>query len=152
MLQTFPKNTLALIFLLLFSMYDLSAQKSIAKLKHKKCLLRGKWQLVQTYSDSALHKVEKADYDAVIHFKVFHRYAEEVHYEGNHWIIEGKWHVYRHRASLLLTNRKYKSGSLGDSPKDIHYEILGLTKRNLIGNSTADNKPVKMFYERIKRK
>ena len=153
MYSSSAKNVLLLIFLSLFTGCYVSAQNSVAELKHKKCLLKGKWQLVQTFTDSALHKVVKEEYDAVVRFKPFHRYTEEVSYEGYHWLIEGKWRVYRHKATLCLTQRKYVFSNidLKHVPEDILFELSALTKNNWTGNTTAENKPVSMFYSRIKK-
>lgn len=139
-----------LLLLILFGGIGVSAQNSVAEIKHKKCLLKGAWQLVQTLSDSALHPIDKAEYDNVVRLKRFHKYTEEVHYEGYHWKIEGRWQVYKHKATLALTERKYVFGKLGDVPQDILFELSELSKQNWTGNATAENKPVKMFYKRIK--
>ncbi len=148
------KNILLLLLFSVFMGGKVSAQKPVAELKHKKCLLKGKWQLVQTFTDSALHKVVKEEYDAIVCFKPFHRYTEEVRYEGYHWMIEGRWQVYRHKATLSLTERKYGFSNLELKyvPADILFELSELTKNNWTGNTTAENKPVKLFYSRIKKR
>jgi hypothetical protein len=128
------------------------SQTNIAEVKNKICLLKGDWQLIQTFSDSALHKVEKEEYDAVMRFRPFHRYNEEVHYEGYHWKIEGRWFVFRHRATLLLLKRHYVLGTLTDVPQDIHFELAELTNLNFTGNTTAEDNPVKFFYKKVKKK
>lgn len=145
-------KNISFAFILIMAAGDLSAQTPVAEIKHKQCLLKGRWQLVQTFTDSVFHKVEKTEYNAVVHFKPLHHFTEEVHYEGYHWAIEGKWHVEKHKATLSLTERKYALDKLGDSPKDILFELSELTKSNWTGNSTAEGKPVKMFYKRVKRK
>ena len=129
-----------------------SAQNSIAEVKHKTCLLKGKWQLVQTLSDSVLDSIDKEEYNHVVCLKAFHKYTEEVHYEGYHWKLEGKWQAYKHKTTLVLTERRYVFGNPGDVPQDILFELSELTKRNWTGNSIAKDKPVKMFYRRIARR
>ncbi len=146
------KNIFLLISLSIYLSVVVSAQNSIAEIKHKKCLLKGKWQLVRTLSDSVLDSIDKEEYDHEVRLKPFHKYTEEVHYEGYHWKIEGRWQVYKHKATLALTERKYVLGNLGDVPQDIFFELSELTKQNWTGNSTAKDKPVKMFYRRITRR
>ena len=146
------RNILPVIFFSLFFSSVVCSQTSVAAIKHKKCLLKGKWQLVQTFTDSAVHPVPKEEYDAVVCFKPFHKYTEEVTYEGYHWLIAGKWQVFKHKATLAITKRQYVFGKLGDVPQDILFELSALNKNNWAGNTTAENKPVSLFYSRIKKR
>ncbi|MDB5283057.1 MAG: hypothetical protein JWO06_2132 [Bacteroidota bacterium] len=139
------------VALLVLAVYHVSAQTDIAAAKHKKCILRGKWQLVQTFTEGSLHTIPKADYDAVISFKPFHRYKEEVNYESYHWVIEGKWHVFKDKATLALTQRVYSLGKMEESPTNIIFELFILDKNNWAGSSTAKGKPVKMYYSKFHR-
>ena len=140
---------LILLLLLILTGKDLPAQQNIAQIRHKKCLLKGKWQLVQTFTEGALHAVSKSDYDAVIIFKSFHHFKEEVNYESYHWAIEGKWHVYKNKATLALTERNYTLGNMGEKPVDIIFELFTLDKKNWAGSSSAKGQPVKMYYQKI---
>lgn len=124
-------------------------QQQAVHIKVKPCLFKGKWQLVQTFSLGALHQVKKDEYDGVICFRSFHRYYEEVNYESNHWIIEGKWRVNRKKATLELTERNYILGKLEDHPKDIIFDIIQSDKKSWTGGNTDRGHAVKVFYSRI---
>jgi hypothetical protein len=124
--------------------------KEVGLIKHKKCLLKGRWQLIQTYSLGSLHKVSKDEYDGVITFGTFHRYKEEVRYESNHWVITGKWKVYKKKATLLLTQRQYVMGQLDQNqPEDITFELINLDPKNWSAGSVANGKPVQVSYRKI---
>ncbi len=128
---------------------DNAAAQDISKIHHKRKLLKGQWQLVKTVNSGIPHAVAKNDYDAVITFRAFHKYSEEVKYEGYHWIIKGKWKAYRKTDALELTKREYLSGSLGDHPQDISFHLYLLDKKNWGGSTVAKGNDVKMEYNRI---
>ncbi|MFN8308794.1 MAG: hypothetical protein U0T73_02410 [Chitinophagales bacterium] len=128
------------------------AQNSIAAIKHKPCKLRGSWQLVRTFSDGKLHDVEKNEYDAVIRMKCFHRFEEEVWYEGYHWIIEGKWYTRRKTDSLCFVQRVYTYGKLEDKPADIRYNLTELSREFWTGQSVAEGNRVELRYKKFKPK
>jgi hypothetical protein len=145
------KATPGLIFLFVFLMawaFAASGQ-STEHIKMKPCLFKGKWQLVQTFSLGALHEVRKNEYDGVICFRSFHRYYEEVNYESNHWIIEGKWHINRKKRTLELTERNYTLGKLEEHPRDIIFDILQANRKSWTGGNTDRGQAVKVFYSRI---
>ena len=131
---------------------DLSAQQDSAHVKVKPCLFKGRWQLVQTYSLGGLHPIKKDEYDGIICFRPFHRYFEEVNYESNHWIIEGKWHVNRKKKTLTLTERNYTVGKLEDHPRDIIFDIIQNDKKNWAGSSTDKGQLVKVYYSKIAKR
>jgi hypothetical protein len=126
--------------------------QDVVPVKIKPCLFKGKWQLVQTFSLGALHEVKKAEYDGVICFRSCHRYYEEVNYESNHWIIEGKWHVNRKKGTLELTERNYTLGKLEDHPKDIIFDILQADRKSWTGGNTDRGQKVKVFYSLISKR
>jgi hypothetical protein len=134
---------------MLLPSFCVNAQVTIANTKHKSKLLKGKWQLVRTYTDKAFHDIEKSEYDAVIRIKSFHRYEEEVWYEGYHWIIQGKWSSKQKTDSLCFTKRKYIYGKLEERPQDIRYSLTELTKEFWTGESVAENEKVSLRYKRI---
>lgn len=121
-------------------------------LRGKKHLLKGEWQLVSTFSMGNEHIIAKDEYDGKIRFLPFHRYEEEVSYESMHWIIRGKWKVYRHKANLLLTKRHYTLGELEKNPADINFELIQLDKQHWTAAGTAKGAPVKVSYQKIPRK
>ena len=121
-----------------------------AQIHHKRKLLKGQWQLVKTYNNGVPHSIAKDEYDAVITFKSCHKYTEEVKYEGYHWIIRGRWKVYRHKDALELTKPEYISGTPpGAVPQDIHFTLYQLDKGHWGGNTVTKAEKVKMEYERI---
>lgn len=137
------------IFFLILPSVCVNAQATIANTKHKSKLLKGEWQLVRTYTDKAFHDIEKSEYDAVIRIKSFHRYEEEVWYEGYHWIIQGKWSSKRKTDSLCFTNRKYTYGKLEEKPQDIRYTLSELSKEFWTGDAQAEGEKVELRYKRI---
>lgn len=137
------------IMVLMLSLHDVMAQ-DIAGMCHKRKLLKGQWQLVKTINNVAPHTIAKEEYDAVVTFKCLHRYQEEVKYEGYHWIIKGKWKVYRHKADLELTKLEYVSGAPpGAQTQDIHFTLYQLDKTQWGGNTETKAEKVKMEYQRL---
>jgi hypothetical protein len=128
-----------------------SAQDSsnVISLKHSAKLFTGKWQLIKTFDRGEYRLVAKADYDDVIEFKPHHHFTEEVFYESNHWIIEGRWNVDTKTGKLLLTQRHYTSGKLEDHPQDIVLDVILLNTENWAGRSSIKNQQVKVYYSRI---
>jgi hypothetical protein len=143
------KFAFALLMLLSFQYGD---AQDIAHSPRKKHLLKGKWQLVSTFTEGNTHSVAKEEYDGTITFLSFHRYIEEVNYESNHWIIKGKWKVFRHKATLLLTQRRYTLNELEKNPADITFELTRLDKEHWTGATTAKGAPVTVTYQLIPRK
>jgi len=137
-----------LVILNIFS--NASGQGSIASIKHKKCKLKGQWDIVKTEVAGSPHEISKNDFDCIIRLRTFHRYVEEVHYESTHWIIKGRWHVRPRKAVLTITKRKYITGSQGDNPEDIEYQLFQLDKDNWVGSGTAKGLAVKVYYQRSK--
>ncbi len=135
-----------LVFLLPCTFF---AQTTLQDIKHKPKILKGEWQLVKTFTDSAFHIIDKDEYDAVIRIKSCHQFEEEVWYEGYHWIIKGQWHAKRKTDSLCFTKRTYSYGKLEDNPKDIRYVLSELTKQQWTGNSIAEGELVQLTYQRI---
>jgi hypothetical protein len=144
-----PRFLFIVFFLFLMAPQYLVAQTDIAHIKRKAKILRGEWQLVRTYTDKAFHDIEKGEYDAVVRIKCFHRYEEEVWYEGYHWIIQGKWSSKRKTASLCFTKRTYTYGKLEEKPQDIRYSLSELSKEFWTGESVAENEKVSLRYKRI---
>ena len=130
---------------------NLRAQQNQQQPKIKRCFFKGSWQLVQTFSVGGLHQVNKNDYDGVICFRSLQRYYEEVNYESNHWIIEGKWHIDRKKKMLELTSRNYTVGKLEEHPKDITLNIFQSGKKNWAGGTSDKGQDVKVYYSRIAR-
>lgn len=141
------KASLLLGFFVLFSPISHLAAQSKGKISVNKSLLKGRWQLVQTFTMGATHKVVKEDYDGVITFKAFHQYTEEIHYESNHWIIEGKWHLNYNSAALELTKRKYLTGGTAKLD-DIILKMEFLDKQKWSASSADKGGEVKVFYEK----
>ena len=138
-----------LILALCFGILTIHAQQSQPQLKIKRCFFKGSWQLVQTFSIGALHQVNKSDYDGVMCFRSFHRYYEEVNYESNHWIIEGKWHINKKKKTLELTERNYTVGKLEEHPNDITLNIFQSDKKHWAGGTRDKGQDVKVYYSRI---
>ena len=149
MKQRTPRFVFLLCGFLCFCALVTEAQQNDKPLKVKPCLLKGKWQLVQTFSVGSLHQVKKEDYDGVICFRSFQRYYEEVNYESNHWIIAGKWHLNRKTRTLELTQRNYTVGKLEEHPRDVSLTIFQQDKGNWAGGDSDKGQPVKVFYTRI---
>ena len=113
-------------------------------------MFKGNWQLVQTFSLGTLHQVKKDEYDGVIRFRSCHHYYEEVNYESNHWIIEGKWHINRKKGTVSLTQRNYTLGNLEEHPReDIVFDVIQSDRNSWAGATTEKGQTVKVFYSRI---
>ena len=123
------------------------ANDAYPKLKPR--LLKGTWQLVQTYALGAQHQVKKDEYDGVMCFRTLHRYYEEVNYESNHWVIIGKWHVNRKKRTLELTQRNYVLGKLEEHPKDIILDIMDADGKRWSGSSNEKGQAVQVFYAKV---
>ncbi len=148
-----PDRVFKFLSLLLFWLFINQANaQDIANMRGKRCLLKGKWQLVSTFSLGADHTVAKDEYDGTIQFLCCHKYVEEVNYESNHWIITGKWKIYRHKTTLLLTHRQYTLGELEKNPADITFELIKLDKANWTASSIAKGAMVKVTYQKIPKK
>jgi len=143
------RNFLLLILFIGANSLSALGQKNQEPFKIRKCLLKGNWQLTQTFSSGALHQVKKEEYDGVMRFRCFHRFTEEVNYESNHWIIEGKWRINRKQRTLSLTERNYTQGKMEEHPDDIIFSITQLKKKNWAGSSAVKGQAVKVFYTRI---
>ncbi len=143
------KTYLLLICTLCLGVLTLRAQQNQQLLKAKPCFFKGSWQLVQTFSVGGLHQVNKSDYDGIMCFRSLHRYYEEVNYESNHWIIEGKWRINRKKKTLELTSRNYTVGQLEEHPKDITLSIFQSDKKNWAGGTTDKGQDVKVYYTHI---
>ncbi len=123
----------------------------IAHLPHKAKLLKGKWQLKRTFTEGRAHTIPKDEYDGVYVFKCFHRYMEEVQYEGYHWIIKGKWKMPKNSPTLILTKRKYVIGALEKAPEELPFTILQLDKEQLRLKGTAKGADVEVEYNRLSK-
>lgn len=145
-------RVLAFVALTILITCNLHGQDSIASIKHKKCILKGKWQLVRTFSNGSLHDIAKNEYDGTIRFLPLHHYIEEVNYESYHWIIKGKWHVYKQTADLNFTERTYTLGKLEDAPTDIKLQLIQLSKTNWAAKGLAKGQPVELYYKRFSKK
>jgi hypothetical protein len=146
-----PRYLIAVI-LFVISLHGAMAQ-DIAAMKHKRKLLKGQWQLVKTVNNGTPHDIGKEEYDAVITFKCFHKYQEEVIYEGYHWLIKGRWKVYRKRADLELTKLQYVYGAApGAQTQDIHFSLYQLDKTRWGGDTQTTAEKIKMEYQRIPKK
>lgn len=127
--------------------------QDIATMKHKKKLLKGQWQLVKTVNNGSPHDIGKEEYDAVVTFKCCHKYQEEVTYEGYHWLIKGKWKVYRKKADLVLTKLHYIYGAApGAQTQDIHFSLYQLGKTRWGGDTQTKTEKIRMEYQRIPKK
>ncbi len=139
------------LLLLLICAESLCAQ-DVAHTKHKKCLLRGQWQLVRTVNNGTPHIITKDEYDGVITLRCFHRYQEEVIYEGYHWIIKGRWRAYRRKADLEFTRLEYVSGAPpGGVLHDIHFSLYRLDRQHWAGHTETKEEKIQMEYEKIPR-
>jgi hypothetical protein len=143
---------LAICLVLIFCCFQNMNAQDVSHMRGKKRLLKGEWQLVSTFTEGKDHTIPKEEYDGVIRFRSMHRYEEEVNYESMHWIIKGKWKVYRHKATLLLSKRHYTLGEMEKNPVDIIFELVQLDKQHWTGASTANGAPVKVSYQKIPRK
>ncbi len=146
----FSRRIIASLLLLLICSTVTGAQQTQPVFKIKKRLLKGTWQLVQSYAMGSLHDIKKDEYDEVIRFRPRHRFYQEVNYESNHWIIEGRWKVNRKSRTLSLSDRNYTLNKLEEHPHDLIFNILQLDKQNWSGGSTEKDQLVKVFYKRIK--
>ena len=149
MMKMTPRLGLLVVSLLCFCALIAQDVQLPLQVKIKPCCFKGKWQLVQTYALGSLHAVKKEDYDGVICLRCFHRYYEEVHYESNHWIIAGKWHVNRSKGTLELTQRNYTLGKLEEHPGDVTYDIVALNRKSWTGGIIDKGQAVKVYYSRI---
>ncbi len=120
-------------------------------MKCRKCVLKGQWRLVETYSLGGTHSVDRKSYDDVIRFRTFHRYTEKVAYESNHWIIAGKWYVNCKNSFLDLKQRKYLVGQMESNPADIHFKLFKLDKSSWAASATTGNEDVKLYYQKESR-
>ncbi len=139
------------LLLLLVCAESVSAQ-DVAHIKHKKRLLRGQWQLVRTVNNGTPHIITKDEYDGVITLRCFHRYQEEVIYEGYHWIIKGRWRAYRRKVDLEFTGLAYVLGAPpGGVLHDIHFSLYRLDAQHWAGNTETKEEKIQMEYEKIPR-
>lgn len=143
---------LLLVSILCCAITTANAQQTTGHIKIRRCLFKGRWQLVQTFSLGSLHQVKKDEYDGIICFGPRHRYFEEVHYESAHWIIEGKWHINRKKGTLQLTRRNYTLGKLEDHPADIIFDIDHADKKSWTGSVTDKGQAAKVYYSRISKR
>ncbi|MCW3128374.1 MAG: hypothetical protein JWO03_4032 [Bacteroidetes bacterium] len=140
------------VMVMIFCIRDAEAQ-DVAGIRHKKKLLKGRWQLVKTVNNGTPHAIAKDEYDAVITFKCFHNYQEEVTYEGYHWIIKGKWKVYRKKADLELMQTEYISGAPPDARiQTIRFSLYQLDKIRWGGDTETKTEKIKMEYERLPKR
>ena len=146
----FSRPFIASLLLLLICSTVANAQQAQPMFKIKRCLFKGSWQLVQSYAMGSLHDIKKDEYDEVIRFRPRHRFLQEVNYESNHWIIEGRWKVNRKSRTLSLSDRNYTLNKLEEHPHDLIFNILQLDKQNWGGSSTEKDQTVQVFYQRIK--
>lgn len=138
--------------LLLLVCAECVGAQDVVHTKHKKCLLRGQWQLVRTVNNGTPHIITKDEYDGVITLRSFHRYQEEVIYEGYHWIIKGRWRAYRRRADLEFTRLEYVSGAPpGGVLHDIHFSLYQLDRQHWAGNTETKEEKIQMEYEKMPR-
>ena len=136
------------LVLILFCLHHLNAQ-DVSHMRGKKRLLKGEWQLMSTFTEGKDHTIPREEYDGVIRFRSMHKYEEEVNYESMHWIIKGKWKVYRNKSTLLLSKRHYTLGEMEKDPADIAFELVQLDKQQWTGAGTAKGAPVKVSYQKI---
>jgi len=128
-----------------------AAQDTLAIHKDK-CPTRyliGRWQLIKSFSKGAYHQVAKKDFDDIMELKGMHRYREEVYYESNHWVLEGKWTFDPKTRILSLFERKYTLGKLEEHPRDIFLTLIVLNKKDWAGSSSEKGQRQEVFYNRI---
>ena len=144
------KPVVALLLFLCCFGSTLFAQQLEPVSKIKKCLFKGTWQLFQTYSLGSLHAIKKDEYDELMQIRSMHRFRQEVNYESNQWVIEGRWKISRKNKTISFTQRNYTSGKLEDHPRDLTFSIIQLNKQNWGGSNTEKDQTVKIFYQKVK--
>jgi hypothetical protein len=146
------KPFLLLLALAFFIASQAQTTQHVAPIKHKKCKLWGKWLLVGTVTENKAHAIDSSEYKGLIRYQCFHRYTEEAFYESMHWIIKGKWAVSKKSNTIAITARHYILGKLEDNPQNIDYTLQSLTKKSWTATSVAEQQPVSVTYNKLKRR